>query len=234
MTLNAMPQQRGKTYNLRVIQMTEGHYFVESSDSRVAYKTRFTAEETSGTCPDFQNHLDDPEYLCKHLLAIVNCLPEGAAAQQEYLQRPKPQLDERFIKHIGGQELVLYAGLLDLAHQKGLVKMKVEILQNPTAENGHLAIVRALAESRLGEAFMDVGDAAPANCGSKVVQHLLGLASTRAKARALRDFTNLGMACLEELGGLHGSVEAAAAPRQPGKPAARKAQANQTQEAPKA
>ena len=116
-------------------------------------------------------------------------------------------MDERFIKNIEGKDFVLYAGLLDLAHQKGLVKMQVEILQYPGSDNGHMAIVRAQAESKLGELFADVGDANPTNCNAKVAKHLLRMASTRAKARALRDFTNIGMTCLEELGDLNDIIE---------------------------
>ena len=50
-----------------------------------------------------------------------------------------------------------------------------------------------------GETFTDIGDANPNNCSSKVAKHLLRMASTRAIARALRSFTNIGMTCLEEL-----------------------------------
>ena len=56
--------------------------------------------------------------------------------------------------------------------------------------------------SKSGESFTDIGDANPGNCSSKVSKHLLRLASTRAIARSLRTFTNIGYTCLEELADL--------------------------------
>jgi hypothetical protein len=78
----------------------------------------------------------------------------------------------------------------------------VEILQYPTQENEKTAICRAKAVTSMGDIFSDIGDANPTNCNYKVAKHLLRMASTRAKARCLRDLTNIGMTCLEELGDL--------------------------------
>jgi hypothetical protein len=206
-TAKEMQQRNDKAQQLRVIQVEEGHYFVESSDGKIAYKAMLTDDKAFCTCQDFQKHSKDPAFRCKHLLAIMNCLPEGKADKQEFLKKRQPRLDERFIKTIEGKEFVVYAGLLDLAHQKGLIKMSVDILQYPTPENGHMAIAKAQAESRLGEIYVDVGDATPTNCNAKVAKHLLRMASTRAKARALRDFTNIGMTCLEELGDFNDITE---------------------------
>jgi hypothetical protein len=112
---------------------------------------------------------------------------------------PKPKLDERFITTIQGKEFVIYSGLLDLAHQHGLQRLSVEPIQYPTNENGHEAICRAVAESKDGAVFSDIGDANPANVSAMVSRHILRIASTRAKARVLRDFVNIGMTALEEL-----------------------------------
>jgi hypothetical protein len=114
----------------------------------------------------------------------------------------KPKLEERFIMTIQGKDFVVYAGLLDLAHQKGLNGITVEAVQYPTKENGLEAICRATCESKTGEVFVELGDANPKNTNQKIVNHILRMAATRAKARALRDFTNIGMTCLEELGDL--------------------------------
>ena len=114
----------------------------------------------------------------------------------------KPVLDDRFIMTIQGKDFVIYAGLLDLAHQRGLQSMYVEAIQYPTKENGLEAICKATVESKTGEVFIELGDANPKNTNQKIVNHILRMAATRAKARALRDFTNIGMTCLEELGDL--------------------------------
>jgi RecB family exonuclease len=80
--------------------------------------------------------------------------------------------------------------------------MEVDLLQIPTKENEHTAICRATGKTANGGLFIDIGDANPMNCNSKVARHIIRMASTRAKARCLRDLTNIGMTCLEELGDL--------------------------------
>src|SRR2546430_990755 len=100
----------------------------------------------------------------------------------------------------GGKTHPLWAGVLDEAHAKGLKSLSVTVIQAPTPENGHLAIVSARAEFEDGQVFEDVGDASPGSCPALMHPHLLRLASTRAKGRCLRDATNIGEAILEELG----------------------------------
>lgn len=110
-----------------------------------------------------------------------------------------PKLDERFITKIKGKDFVKYPGLLDLGHKIGISKIDVTPLQFPTKENGKLAICQAEVVSKAGETFKDIGDADPNNCDTLVAKHVLRMASTRAIARALRSFTNIGMTCLEEI-----------------------------------
>ena len=115
------------------------------------------------------------------------------------VKRPIPKLDDRFFISIKGKDFILYAGVLDLATQKGLLKLEVELLQYPSKENGNEAICRAVAEGKSGQVFSDIGDANPNNCHSLIAPHLIRMASTRAKGRVLRDMCNIGIACLEEL-----------------------------------
>lgn len=120
--------------------------------------------------------------------------------QSEKNGKNRPNLDPKFVVKIEGKEFVTYQGLLDVAHQHcGLTRIETEILQYPSAENGNAAVVRAVAEGQDGEFYADIGDANPANCTQKTRFHIIRMASTRAKARALRDFTNVGMTAIEEL-----------------------------------
>lgn len=100
-----------------------------------------------------------------------------------------------------GKTFVLFAGLLDAAHEKGLRSIKTQMLQAPTKENGEMSIFRAVVELEDGRIFEGTGDATPQNVGRNIVPHALRMAETRAKARALRDALNIGGAALEELGG---------------------------------
>lgn len=101
---------------------------------------------------------------------------------------------------VGEREFISYAGLLAVAHDIGLDEMNTTVLQMPTDANGHTAVVRAIAKGKPG-LFTGLGDASPANVGKRVVRHLLRVAETRAKARALRDLCNINMVALEELEG---------------------------------
>lgn len=129
--------------------------------------------------------------------------PKNAKTQKPNLSGPngncQATLDSRWIIQIEGRDFVKYPGLLDLGHQKGIESIEVEALQLPNESNHNFAVVRAHVTSKTGESFSDLGDANPQNCSSKVSKHLLRMASTRAIARALRSFTNVGITALEEL-----------------------------------
>ncbi|GMV35511.1 MAG: hypothetical protein AMXMBFR61_00190 [Fimbriimonadales bacterium] len=105
---------------------------------------------------------------------------------------------KQFIVDRGGRSFVLYAGLLDEAHAQGLSSVETELIQVPGPMNGEVAICRAKVVTSKGT-FYGLGDAAPDNVPPEFVTCLIRMAETRAKARALRDAVNMGMAALEEL-----------------------------------
>jgi hypothetical protein len=108
-------------------------------------------------------------------------------------------LDTKYVVTINGKQFVQYAGLVDLAHKQGLRALRTEIIQIPTADNKAVCICRAEVEMQDGRIFTGIGDASPANVSPRLVPALIRFAETRAKARALRDATNVGMVALEEL-----------------------------------
>jgi hypothetical protein len=97
---------------------------------------------------------------------------------------------EEFMITRQGKQYVLYSGLLDEAHGLGLTGIDTDLIQVPDESNGNVAIVKATAEME---------DASPENVGRNIVPHLIRMAETRAKARALRDAVNVGATALEEL-----------------------------------
>jgi hypothetical protein len=102
---------------------------------------------------------------------------------------------------VGSKDVVLYAGLLNQAHEEGLARVRTSILQIPTEENGRAAIIKAEVETSKG-VFEAIGDACPENVDDFLAPHLIRVAETRAKARALRDAVNVGVVSFEELDGV--------------------------------
>lgn len=99
-----------------------------------------------------------------------------------------------------GKQFVLYAGLLDLAHERGLVSIQTEAI-TVTADLAMFKATVTMANEKDGaRTFEGHGDATPANVGRNIIPHFIRMAETRAKARALRDALNIGAAALEELG----------------------------------
>ncbi len=199
MTSTELMKRDERSTDLMVFKANDQDYFVESSKKMISYKVILNNGHRTCSCGDFANNIQkNPEFMCKHILAVMNA--NGSTIPLSTLKH-KPKLDDRFITNLKGKDFVLYAGLLDLGHQHGLSSLEVELIQVPTADNGMEAICRATAITSSGQTFVDFGDANPKNCNKLIANHIIRMASTRAKARVLRDMSNIGMTALEEIGG---------------------------------
>ncbi len=106
-----------------------------------------------------------------------------------------------------GKQFVLYAGLLDEAHSLGLSRVDTELLQTPHGTNANTAIVKASVRMNDDEVFTGIGDASPENVGRNIAPHIIRMAETRAKARALRDAVNVSALVFEEFSEVAGGQE---------------------------
>lgn len=104
-----------------------------------------------------------------------------------------------------GKDVVLYPGLLNEAHSMYKhLEIDTELVQPPLPDNGMIAIVKANAygeddaEPPLIRLTSGIGDASPDNVNKTIVPHLIRMAETRAKARALRDLINLAEALADD------------------------------------
>ena len=108
------------------------------------------------------------------------------------------EIKDRQGRVVATKEVVTYAGLLNRAHQEGLKEIETKLLQAPSADNEMTAISMARVVTEKG-VFTECGDANPNNVNAIIAPHIIRMAFTRAKARALRDAVNVGVIALEEL-----------------------------------
>src|SRR5437660_10697521 len=98
-----------------------------------------------------------------------------------------PHIPAQFLSEIHGKMFVQYAGLLAMAHDRGLVNLSAHFI----SVTDTLALAEATAEFTDGKTFMECADSTPQNVGPTVRAHFPRIALTRAKARCLRDALNI-------------------------------------------
>ena len=146
-----------------------------------------------------------PQGLCKHRLGMFLSQRIQTLMQEPHAPvvppviesptEPVHGIDARHITYLYGKPFVKYAGLLALAHDKGLASLKATFI-TVTPE---MALASAEAVFSDGTAYSECADATPANVPAHIKPHFPRMALTRAKARCLRDALNVGMTAVEEV-----------------------------------
>jgi hypothetical protein len=146
-----------------------------------------------GAC-DCQDYDRAPEHLCAHRLSVgflrkvQELLPASSSVETP------AGIDLRHIVLIQNKPFVKFAGLLELAHKRGLQALRVDWTYN----DAELSLAHAVTVFPFGT-FEESGDATPANVNHKVAPHFRRCALTRAAARCLRLALGLDMVAVEEL-----------------------------------
>src|SRR5206468_12296789 len=146
-----------------------------------------------------------PNGFCKHRLAhglyrraleLVQVQePVSTESPVEVPGTATAHIPAQFLTEIHGKQFVQYAGLLAMAHERGLVNLSAHFI----SVTDTLALAEATAEFTDGKTFMECADSTPQNVGPTVRAHFPRIALTRAKARALRDALNISVCSVEEM-----------------------------------
>ena len=207
-----LPECTGRVEKAVQIVLNGDVELLQDGKAKVASQSNGTTQyfvvKGECTCKDYPKA---PQGFCMHRLAYgihkrayplakakLDAGTNGqttAPAQPEAPVETPQGIPPQFIVEIQGRPFVQFAGLLALAHARGLASLTADFL-TVTAD---LALAHAVATFQDGRVFAESGDATPDNVNKKVRPHFARMALTRAKARALRDALNIGMCSLEEL-----------------------------------
>ena len=160
-----------------------------------------TYHVSSGVCP-CPDYARAPHNFCKHrLVSAIARRAQELVAGTPASPSPAPDasavspgIPPQYIVVIQGKNFVTFAGLLALAHTRGLISLTADWTYNDAG----LSLAKAVAVFPFGT-FTECGDATPDNVTKRVSPHFRRVALTRAKARCLRDALNIDMVSFEEL-----------------------------------
>ena len=116
MTSIELAKRQEKALPLKVFQVTEDQFYVENSTGKICYKVNLNGHGKSCTCADFTANKKDPEFLCKHLIAVTN----GNGNQQKI--GPMVETDHTTQKLLG-----VYKAISSV--QMALAKLGIEKVQ---------------------------------------------------------------------------------------------------------
>jgi hypothetical protein len=203
----ALPFATGRIARAIEIVLRGGVTFQADGQALVQSQSHPEAKYVVNGCCRCADAATAPEGWCQHRMAValLKRTQEALARTTEPPVDALPPvedltpagLDRRFITHLHGKPFVRYAGLLALAHERGLVRLEARI----EFHSDSLVLASATATFSDDRTFTEWSDATPSNVGAQVKPHWIRMALTRAKARALRDALNITLCCLEELDG---------------------------------
>jgi hypothetical protein len=167
-------------------------------------------------CPCEDAHYRAPQGRCKHVLSVFlarkalalmgaqtalapQAAPPAGGSQEEppaaepVLTR-KRVIPAHFLQQLQGKPFIKFVGLLQMAHEEGLVSLTEEW----TFNSEELSLAHAVATFADGRMFAGSGDSTPQNA-KNIGLAWRRMALTRAKARALRDGLAIDMCSVEEM-----------------------------------
>lgn len=111
------------------------------------------------------------------------------------------KVNNKYIVNVQGKDFVTFPGLLAIAHEKGLIGINTDLVNNDLTNPVIKATVsmRDASNPEIVRVFTGYGDASVNNVAKKVAGALIRMAETRSVARALRFATNIDMTAIEEL-----------------------------------
>ena len=200
-----LPECNGRVEKAVAIVLAGDVELLPDGHARVASQCQGTAvyHLVNGTCdcPDF---VRAPSSWCKHRIAagiqrrvmqaVSTSTAAVALAPAVVTLTSAPAVAPEHIVELHGKRFITFAGLLALAHARGLQSLTADWTYNDAG----LSLAQAVAVFPFGT-YTECGDATPDNVTKKVSPHFRRVALTRAKARALRDALNIDMVSLEEL-----------------------------------
>ena len=141
----------------------------------------------------------------------MRCQNDKRTKEPETLEKKAKTGDPIAPKYIKlkGKDFVTHAGLLDMAHKKGLITIKTDLInweKDPIIVKAEVTLSEKTKDRDdkgnpvyFNTAFTAYGDASDENVNDTIKKHKIRMAETRAINRALRFATNIGMTSIDEL-----------------------------------
>lgn len=204
-----LPESLTRIDKAVAIVLADGVELLDGGKARVTSQsndgTKYSIANGECSCHDYE--FQAPAGWCKHRLAralylrAARAIEETTAAMMDVpaesaaAEKINPQVPPQHIVLIQGKWFIRYAGLLQMAHEQGLVSLTTTWTYN----DAELSLAHAVAVFADGKRFEECGDATITNVNKKVAVHFRRVALTRASSRCLRNALGVDMVALEEL-----------------------------------